>query len=319
MATVLITGGTGMIGKALSKLLLSKGYEVIVLTRDPGQAIEKAGNSEPSHQHVHIQYAAWDPDRQTIDQQAIDRADYIINLAGANVGDKRWTSKRKKEIIDSRVNSAATLVKALKETPNKVKAVVQAAGVDWYPPDPAIPNKKPFTENDPAGSHFLGEVCVQWEGSIQPVKDLGKRLVILRTGMVLSKTGGALDKFEMPVRFGIAAILSSGKQMISWIHIDDMCRLYLHAIENEKVQGIYNAVSPGPVSNKTLMLELAQLITGKYYLPIHVPGFMLKLMYGELGDAILKSTTASSEKISSTGFQFLFPAIEPALFDIEKK
>ena len=279
-----------MIGTALSNLLLSKGYSVVILSRSP-----KTETDDPQV----VQYG-WDTEKQTIDSSAVQQADYIINLAGANVGEKRWTAKRKKEIIDSRVKSAATLIKALKETPNKVKAVVQASGVDWYNADPSIPNPAPFTENLPHGNHFLGKVCEQWESGIQPVKELGKRLVILRTGMVLSKHGGALDRFEKPVRFNIAAILSSGRQMISWIHIDDMCRLYLNAIENEQLQGVYNAVAPGPVSNKTLMLELAQLIGGKFYLPIHVPGFVLKLLYGELGGAILKSTTASCEKISRT-------------------
>jgi uncharacterized protein len=309
MATVLITGGTGMIGTALSNLLLSKGYDVIILSRNP-----KLKTENPK-----LSYATWDPEKHTIDPSAIQKADHIINLAGANVGDKRWTEKRKKEIIDSRVKSSETLVKALKEIPNKVKTVVQAAGVDWYTADPAIPNTTPFKETDERGNHFLGQVCEKWEASIQPVTALGKRLVILRTGMVLSKTGGALDRFEMPVRFGIAAILSSGRQVISWIHIEDMIRLYWYAIENEQVNGVYNAAAPNPISNKTLMLEIAQLIAGRFYMTMHVPAFILKLLYGELGAAILKSTTVSSEKINRAGFQFLFPSIEAALFDIEKK
>ena len=308
MATVLITGGTGMIGTALTRLLLDRGYQVVILSRSPPH-----GSTNPN-----LRYAAWLPDNQTIDTKAVQEADYIVNLAGAAIGDKRWTAARKKEIVDSRVNSATTLVKALKETPNKVKAVVQAAGTDWYPKDPAIPNPKPFIETDPHGQHFLGRFCEQWEGSIQPVTALGKRLVILRTGLVVSKTGGAMDRFEKPVRFGFAAILSSGEQMISWIHIDDLCRLYLHAIETEQLQGVFNAVAPGPVSNKTLMLELAQLITGRFYMPIHVPAFALKMMYGELGAALLKSTTVSCEKISRTGFQFLYPAIETALFKLRE-
>jgi uncharacterized protein len=309
MATVLITGGTGMIGTALSNLLLGKGYDVIILSRKP----------KPKTENPKLSYATWDPEKHIIDSSAIQRADFIVNLAGANVGDKRWTEKRKREIIDSRVKSGETLVKALKEIPNTVKAVVQAAGVDLYPPDPAIPNATPFKETDARGNHFLGQVCEKWEASIQPVTALGKRLVILRTGMVLSKTGGALDRFETPVRFGIAAILSSGRQIISWIHIEDMIRMYQYAIENEQLNGVYNAAAPNPVSNKTLMLEIAQFISGRFYMPMHVPAFVLKILYGELGIAILKSTTVSSEKINRAGFQFLFPSIEPALFDIEKK
>src|SRR5687768_611726 len=159
MATVLITGGTGMIGTALSKLLLSKGYTVIVLTRNPDEAIAKAGNTEQSTQKDHIQYAAWDPSTQTIDKNAIQHADHIVNLAGAGVGDKRWSDERKKEIIDSRINSAATLIKGLQDTPNNVKVVIQASGIDWYPDDPEIPNKNPFTETVPNGRHLLGSVC----------------------------------------------------------------------------------------------------------------------------------------------------------------
>jgi len=306
MATVVITGGTGMIGTALSKLLIERGYNVIILSRNP----------KPKTENPKLSYAAWHPDKQTIDAAAIEKADYIVNLAGAGVGDKRWTDKRKKEIINSRVDSAATLVKALKEIPNKVKAVIQASGVDWYPADPAIPNRRPFVETDAPGDHFLGKVCIDWEESIKPIT---QRLVIVRTGLVVSKFGGAIDRFEKPVRFGMAAILSSGEQIISWIHIEDLCRFYLFAIGNENIQGLYNAVAPEPVSNKTIMLELAQLITGKFYVPIHVPAFALKMLYGELGATLLKSTTVSSAKISATGFQFLFPSIEPALFDIEKK
>lgn len=309
MATVLIIGGTGMIGTALTKLLLEKGYDVIILTRDPDYESE---NSK-------LKYCVWDPGKKVIEKEAIEKADFVVNLAGANVGAKRWTDKRKREIVESRVRSGETLVKALQEIPNKVKAVIQASGIDWYPDDPAIPNEKPFVETDERGNHFLAEVCAKWEASIQPVAELGIRLVILRTGMVLSKTGGALDQFERPVRFGIAAILSHGNQMISWIHIEDMVRMYLYAIEHEALHGVYNAVAPTPVSNKTLMLEIAQLIAGRFYVPIHVPRFILKLLYGELGTAILKSTTVSAEKISQAGFQFLFPDIEPALFDIEKK
>jgi uncharacterized protein len=303
MATVIITGGTGMIGTALGKLLLGRGYAVIIFTRNP------KGENE----------VAWNPARLIIDRAAIQRADFIVNLAGANVGEKRWTRERKKEITDSRVRSAETLIKALKEIPNKVKAVVQASGVDWYPADPAIPNNTPFTEDAPHGNHFLGKVCEEWEGSMEPVTSLGKRLVILRTAMVLSKTGGALDQLERPVRFGAASYLGSGKQMTSWIHVEDIARMYLYAIENENMRGVYNAAAPHPVSNKTLMLELAQLISGRFYIPMPVPGFILKLIYGELGAALLKSTTVSSEKILDAGFQFSFPTIEAALFDIEKK
>jgi uncharacterized protein (TIGR01777 family) len=312
MATVLITGGTGMIGSALGRLLLEREYKVIILSRNPPKHDEKS-------YHKGFQYATWHPANQTIDRAAVEEADYIVNLAGAAIGDKRWTDERKKELFDSRVQSANTLVKALKEIPNKVRAVVQASGTDWYPKDPVIPNNKPFVESDPNGEHFLGKLCDAWEAAIHPVTQMGKRLVIFRTGLVLSKSGGALDRFERPVRFGIAPILSGGEQIISWIHIEDLCRMYVYALEIDQMLGVYNAVAPTPVSNKTFMLELAVLLTGRFFVPVHVPAFALKMVYGELGASLLKSTTVSCLKISNAGFQFRFPTVESALFDIEKK
>jgi uncharacterized protein (TIGR01777 family) len=213
MATVLITGGTGLIGKALTKELMAKGYEVIVLTRKVGG--EKA-------QPAGLSYAQWDIEKQTIDEKAIQKADYIIHLAGANVAEGRWTDKRKKEILESRTKSSGLIVKALSEIQNKVKAVISASGIGFYGPDPAIPNPKPFVETDPADPSFLGETCRQWENSIDPVINLGKRLVKLRTGIVLSNDGGAYAEFKKPLNFGVASVLGSGKQIVSWIHIHDI-------------------------------------------------------------------------------------------------
>jgi uncharacterized protein (TIGR01777 family) len=303
MRTVLITGGTGLIGTALTKLLTDKGYKVIILTRNPKNHTSSSA----------IQYAAWNISQQTIDASAIQQADYIIHLAGASVVDKRWTAKRKKEIVDSRTQSSALLVKALKEIPNKVKAVVSASAIGWYGADPAVPNNRPFVEADTADSSFPGETCRLWEESIEPVTTISKRLVKLRTGIVLSKDGGALAAFKKPIRFGVAGIISKGKQMISWIHIDDLCRIYLEAIENEELEGVYNAVAPKPVSNKELVLQLAKTIKGSFYIPLHIPSFILKLALGEMSIEVLKSTTVSSHKIRKTGFNFIYPSIEAAI------
>ncbi len=309
MATVLITGGTGMIGTALSKLLLGNGHHVIIVTRSV--KVNKPGDP-------HLRYATWDTNQQKIEEAAIRDADHIVNLAGAGIGDKRWTQKRKKELLESRVNSATTIVKALREIPNNVKAVIQAAGIDWYPEDPAIPNNSPFTEEAPLGPHFLSSLCREWEASIQPVTTLGKRLVILRSGVVFSRRHGALDQFERPIRFGIAPILGNGRQVMSWIHIHDIVRMYAFAIDNDQMRGVYNAVARTPVSNRTFILELATVMSGRLFLPVRVPAFFLRLLVGEMSDAVLKSTTVSSEKISREGFEFKFPAIEEALFNIAK-
>jgi uncharacterized protein (TIGR01777 family) len=307
MTSVLITGGTGMIGKALTAELLAKGYSVVILTRNP----DRERSADPR-----LGYAAWDPQNKTIDAAAIEKSDYIIHLAGANIAEKRWTGKRKKEIVESRVSGSSLLVKALKEIPNKVRAVICASAIGWYGTDPVIPNNNPFTEDRPSDPSFLGDTCKRWEASIDPVSQMGKRLVKLRTGIVLSKTGGAIEEFKKPLKFGIATILASGRQMISWIHLDDLTRMYVHAIGDEKMHGVFNAVSPQPVPNKTLVLELAKQVKGKFYVPVYVPSFALKLALGEMSIEVLKSTTVSCEKVHRHGFVFLFPEITHALKSI---
>lgn len=308
MATILITGGTGTIGKALSKALTAKQHEVIILTRHP-----RTGTAG-------ISYAAWDPAKQTIDMDALQKADYIINLAGAGVADKRWTKKRKEEIVNSRVQSGALLVKALRENANKVQAVISMSGIGWYGDDnKRSAGQKFFSEGDPADDGFLGQTCVKWEDAIKPVTALNKRLVIFRCGIVLSNDGGALGEFKKPVRAGLATIFGSGDQVTSWIHIDDLCRLFLNAISNERIRGVYNTVTPQPVTNKHLMITLGKKMKGRFYIPVYVPSFLLKLVLGELSIEILKSATVSCEKLMGSGFQFQFPSLEVALDDLLKK
>jgi uncharacterized protein len=301
MATVLITGGTGLIGTALTEALVAKGYDVIILSRSRKESLPE-----------NISYAIWNVNNQTIDEEAIKKTDYIVHLAGANVGEKRWTQKRKKEIVDSRVDSGKLLVKALKEIPNKVKAVISSSAMGYYGPDAQTPNQKPFIETDPPYNDFLAATVVQWENAIRPVQDFGKRLVFFRTGIVLSNEGGAYREFRKPLKFGVASVLGNGKQTVSWIHIDDLVRLYIEAIENGRWNGIYNAVSPNPVSNRQLIKEIARQTRG-FHVTATVPSFVLKIVLGEMSIEVLKSTTVSSDKIQQEGFQFLFPTIESAI------
>lgn len=302
MQTVLITGGTGLVGKALGQALLAKGYRVIILTREISRQSSIA----------HLTYANWNVEQQTIDKQALTSADYIIHLAGAGVADKRWSAKRKKEILDSRVNSSKLIVDSLQTVQHNVKAVVSASAIGWYGPDAVVPNPTPFVETDQPHTDFLGSTCKLWEESIEPVTAGGIRLVKLRTGIVLSKEGGALKEFLKPLKFGVAAVLGNGKQVISWIHIDDLISMYIAAIENEKMSGAYNAVAPVPVSNKQLTLTLAKS-RKTFFIPIHVPSFILKIVLGEMSVEVLKSATVSSSKIEDTGFLFRFSAIDKAL------
>lgn len=307
MATVLITGGTGMIGRRLTQLLTAKGYEVIILTRQPPVA-----GSQPGP----VSYANWDVNKQTIDKEAIAKADHIIHLAGAGVADKRWSKERKQEIVNSRTESSALIVKALAENPNKVKTVVSASAIGWYGADTGKSRQNGFSEEVPADTAFLGNTCRLWEESIDPVNKLGKRLVKLRTGIVLSNEGGAFPAFKKPLKGGLATILGSGKQVISWIHVDDLCRMFIYAIEKEAMKGPYNAVAPHPVTNQYLTIALAKQVRGKFYIPVYVPAFILKMMLGEMSIEVLKAATVSCHKIQLAGFDFTYPTLEKAIAEL---
>ena len=301
-------------GNALTNALLAKGYRVIILSRSVSGK-EAVAN---------LSYARWDVKSQEIDMAAVQAADYIVHLAGAGVVEKKWTDAYKKEIVTSRTKSSELLFSALKNNPNKVKAVISASAIGWYGADPYETNdtgglEQGFTETAIPDKKFLGETCRLWEESIEQVATLGIRLVKFRMGIVLSNDGGALTEFKKTLRFGIAAVLGNGKQVISWIHIDDLCRLFIYAIENEKINGIYNAVSPMPVSNKMLTLGLAAVMRGKFFITVFVPAFILKLMMGQRSIEVLKSAKVSCKKIQDTGFNFFYPSIDNALQHLIKK
>lgn len=304
MQQVLITGGTGTIGTALTKELIARGFQVMIVSRSK----KESGNG--------ISYYTWDIERMEIEAEAIQKADYIIHLAGAGVADKRWTSKRKKEILTSRVQSCQLLVQALQTIPNKVKTVVSASAIGWYGPDKTNHPEKRFAETDPAYHDFLGDTCKQWETAIQPVAGLGKRLVILRTGIVLSKEGGAFKEFLQPLKYRVATVLGTGKQWISWIHVQDLCNQYISAIENSNMLGVYNAVAPHPVTNEQLICKMATQLFKNKYIRLFVPAFILKWVLGEMSIEVLKSTKVSAEKMLQSGFTFLFPTIDMALKDL---
>ena len=305
MQTVLISGGTGMVGKYLTKFLTEKGYKVIVLSRK--LAINPLANSS-------VSFAAWDIKKQKMDIAALQLADYIIHLAGAGVMEKKWTNEYKKEIVSSRVESAKLIIESLKKYPNKVQAVISASAIGFYGKDAEPPIS--FTEDAAADKSFLGETCRLWEESINPVTTLNKRLVKLRIGIVLGKNAGALKEFMAPLKFGMATILGNGKQMISWIHIEDLCRMFLFAIENNNMNAVYNAVAPQPVNNKTLMLTLAKKMNPFVYIPFYIPAFILKIMLGGRSIEVLKSAAVSCKKITDLGFSFLYPDINKAMDDL---
>ena len=310
MAVVLISGGTGLIGKNLTSHLIDRNYEIIILSRRKNQS-----SSNPK-----ISYSFWDIKNEVIDADVIRKADHIIHLAGAGVMDKKWTKEYKKVIVDSRVKSAGLLIKALKENQNGVKSFVSASAIGWYGADgnPLV-RKEGFIETDLPDKSFLGETCLLWECGVEPVSEMKIRLVKLRTGIVLSNESGAYKEFKRPLKFGFATILGRGSQIISWIHIDDVCRMYIDAMENRELNGVYNAVAPLPASNKKLVLLIAEKLKNKFFIPVHVPIFLLKLVMGKRSVEILKSATVSDKKIKSMGFTFLYPTIESAIDELAKK
>lgn len=302
MQTVLITGGTGLVGTALARHLTRTGFNVIIFTRKPEQQNSRNG----------IEFAYWDPIKGVLDASAFSRADVIVNLAGAGVVDRKWTESYKKTIRESRVQACSLLVDALQKKAHQVKTVVSASAIGWYGPDKAGMSRL-FQEGDAHSADFLGETCRDWEAAIDPVDGLGIRLVKLRFGIVLSKEGGALEAFMRPLHFGLAAVIGKGEQRLSWIGMKDLCRMICFCLFESELSGVYNAVAPNPVTNRLLNSVLGRVMRGKYFLRVNVPALLIRLMLGSRSVEVLKSTTVSAEKIQTAGFRFAYPQLEEAL------
>lgn len=298
---VLVAGGTGTIGKSLVPKLIKAGYRVILLTR---KKTIPADTDQCCYRH-------WNPNGEVMDSSLLEGVHAIINLAGSGVMDKRWTSAFKTEILQSRVRAAEWLIAGLKKHSHQVDTWINASAIGWYGPD-REPHQ-PFVETDAPYPDFLGNTCVAWEKSCDAVESMGIRLAKLRIGIVLSPDGGAFSEFAKPLRFRVAPILGTGSQMISWIHVQDLCGIIIHLMKHENLNGIFNAVAPHPTTNRDLMLKLANILHGMFFIPVKVPAFVLKIMLGESSIEILKSTTISADKILKSGFEFQFPKLESAI------
>ncbi|PKP37143.1 MAG: TIGR01777 family protein [Bacteroidetes bacterium HGW-Bacteroidetes-15] len=294
MASILVTGGTGLIGKKLCELLRNKGHKVAILSRN---------------QHTKPNSYYWNSDTRYIDAKAIVEADYIIHLAGEGIADKRWTEQRKNDLINSRIKTANLLFEKVKELNPNLKGFISASGIGYYD---ATTSEKIYEENDAPGNDFINEMCKVWEKASLQFDAINIRTVIFRTGVVLTKEGGALKKLSQPIKLGVGAPIGSGEQYIPWIHIEDLCNMYVEAIENSEIKGIYNAVAPEHVTNKALTKIIAKKIKKPLWLP-NIPAFVMKLILGEMTVIILEGSRVSSEKIMATGFKFNYPNINEAL------
>jgi uncharacterized protein len=294
---ILITGASGLVGSRLTELLLQKGHQVAHLGRS------KRAGKVPSF--------VWDVENKSLDAEALNGVDTIINLAGAGVADKRWTDQRKKEILDSRTHSTRLLFETLKKQNHTVKTFVGASAIGYYG---FGLHDEVLTEESNAGNDFLASVTKQWEEETDRISSLGARVVKLRIGIVLSDKGGALVEMTKPIRFGIGSPLGSGQQYMSWIHIDDLCEMFIKAIEDEKMLGAYNAVTAW-ATNVDFTKAVANILKKPLWLP-PVPSFIMKIILGEMANLVVNGSKVSSEKIKKVGLQFKHPELRGALEDL---
>jgi uncharacterized protein (TIGR01777 family) len=300
MKTILITGASGLIGQRLTEILLEKGFIVRHLSRKKGDGM--------------IPTFIWNTEKKEIDKAAFENADAIIHLSGTNIYEKRWSVTVKKNIYNSRINGTKFLIQSLKENPNQVKTIVSASGIGYYG------NRKNeiVTEETESANSFLGNVCRDWENEVRKAETINIRAVQLRTGIVLAKNSGAMKELELPLKFFIRPIFLPGSQHWSWIHLDDVCNLYIHAIENKNMNGAYNAVAPQSVSYSEFIKTLARVMRIKT-LPAPATKWMLKIISGEFAEALFEDCNCSAKKVLDSGFQFQFPELENAVKNLLSK
>ena len=299
---ILLTGGGGLVGRYLTSLLLSEGYTVSHLSR---------------HQNAFgkVRVYRWDPEKKILDNSVLGDVNYIIHLAGEVIWGKRWSEEQKATILTSRVDSARFLHDKISNEKIPLKAFISSSAVGYYG---SVTSEKIFSENDPPGRDFLGSVCKEWEATADLFSKSGIRTVKVRSAVVLEKNGGALARLMNLADFGIFSSPGKGTQYMPWIHINDLCNIYLKAIQDTKMEGPYNAVSPHSIDYKTFMKTLARIMKKPYFHP-PLPAFLLKMFFGEMSDMILKGSRISPEKILNSGFKFFYDNIDDALADSLKK
>lgn len=299
MSRILIAGGSGLIGRQVTKELLSKGHDVLHLSRSP-----KSNAEVPTYK--------WDIENQIIDPDALVNIDYVVNLAGAGIADKKWTDSRKKLIIESRVKGNLFFKKMIEEKKLSIKKFISGTAIGYYGERGA----EILTENsNPGNTGFLAECCIQWEDSVNTIATTGVPIAILRIGIVLSTKGGALEKMLGPAKFGMGSYFGDGSQIYSWIHIEDISRALVWIVETDTSNGVYNGTAPYPISNKEFMQELMDVKGGFGFLS-PVPGFVLNLMLGEMKAVVLTGSHVIPQRLQEEGFEFKFETIDSSLKDL---
>jgi uncharacterized protein (TIGR01777 family) len=298
-STVLITGGSGLIGRYLTSALLNEGYQVAHLSRK-------------ANQFGKVRVFRWDPEKGILDLAVFAGVDYVVHLAGANIGEKRWTESRKKEILKSRVESSKLLYDVITGSNIQLKAFISASAVGYYG---SLTSERIFREEDQAAVDFLGNTCRLWEDGADLFAAAGIRTVKIRTAVVLEKSDSALSQMMMPAKFGFLVQTGSGRQFMPWIHITDLCNIYVKAIKDQNMIGAYNAVSPEHVTHREFIKTLSQVI-GKPVFPVPVPGLILRAALGKMSDVVLKGSRVSPERLKNAGYSFIFSNLHNALKDV---
>ena len=301
MKTILITGGTGLIGRYLIKSLSKDSNTIYVLTR-----------SESRFEN-NVNFINWDPDSQRLDLSNIPAVDYIINLAGASIDGSRWTNSYKRKILESRLNSTSLLFKEIKKLKQKPSLYIGASATGFYKKNTKVAQ----VEEDYKGFDFLSDVVAKWEKESNNFMKYGIRTVLLRIGLVLSKDGGVLKKLYPIFKLFLGVPIGSGRQTISWIHIKDLVDFILKSIGDNKISGAYNLTAPEVITNYKFTEELA-LVWKRPVFPkiFKAPSLIVKLLFGEQSSLVLNGLNVSSNKIESTSFKFSFININSALKDI---
>lgn len=302
MEKILITGASGLIGQELSKLLINKGFEVVVLSRR-------------EREHDQYQIYEWNLQKEYINEEVFEhKIDYIIHLAGAGIADKRWTTKRKKEIIDSRVDGVALLSKYLKKHGQQPKAFISAAAVGIYG-DSGVEEVDESTAIDQSSDAFLVQSCILWEEAAQAFEQMGVRTAILRVGIVLSTSGGALAKMLPTYRLSVGGYFGDGQQYYPWVHIEEICDMFIFLLQNKEATGVYNGVAPNAVPNKVLAKTIADARDQKALL-MPIPAMVMRLAMGEMADMVLHGANVQPNRLQADGYEFKHPELDAALKDL---